>query len=116
MDLGTLTCNPRGEFWRCGQPFTMCPDKQVALAVLLSEVDEKEGASPGMKNCDGSRAPLPGLPECFGAGYPVHLPEDLNVSGTPGKALPPRNLRVRLFSHYVDYDFQCCNVTVTCKQ
>ena len=29
------------------------------------------------------------------------LPEDLNVSGTPGKLCTPRNLRVRLFSHYV---------------
>ena len=95
----------------------VCPDKRVALAVLLSEVDEKGKEHPrGMKTVT---VPVHHCPACRNVlvrGIRFILPEDLNVSGTPGKLCTPRNLRVRLFSHYVDYDFQCCNVTVTCKQ
>ena len=95
----------------------VCPEKRVALAVLLSEVDEKGKEHPrGMKTVT---VPVHHCPACRNVlvrGIRFILPEDLNVSGTPGKLCTPRNLRVRLFSHYVDYDFQCCNVTVTCKQ
>lgn len=27
--------------------------------------------------------------------------------GMPGRLCTPRNLRVRLFSHYIDFDFRC---------
>ena len=118
VDLGDTYLQSQGRILEVRATLhNVCPDKRVALAVLLSEVDEKGKEHPrGMKSVT---VPVHHCPACRNVlvrGIRFILPEDLNVSGTPGKLCTPRNLRVRLFSHYVDYDFQCCNVTVTCKQ
>lgn len=118
VDLGDTYLQSQGRILEVRATLhNVCPDKRVALAVLLSEVDEKGKEHPrGMKTVT---VPVHHCPACRNVlvrGIRFILPEDLNVSGTPGKLCTPRNLRVRLFSHYVDYDFQCCNVTVTCKQ
>ena len=118
VDLGDTYLQSQGRILEVRATLhKVCPDKRVALAVLLSEVDEKGKEHPrGMKTVT---VPVHHCPACRNVlvrGIRFILPEDLNVSGTPGKLCTPRNLRVRLFSHYVDYDFQCCNVTVTCKQ
>ena len=118
VDLGATYLQSQGRILEVRATLhNVCPDKRVALAVLLSEVDEKGKEHPrGMKTVT---VPVHHCPACRNVlvrGIRFILPEDLNVSGTPGKLCTPRNLRVRLFSHYVDYDFQCCNVTVTCKQ
>lgn len=118
VDLGDTYLQSQGRILEVRVTLhNVCPEKRVALAVLLSEVDEKGKEHPrGMKTVT---VPVHHCPACRNVlvrGIRFILPEDLNVSGTPGKLCTPRNLRVRLFSHYVDYDFQCCNVTVTCKQ
>ena len=118
VDLGDTYLQSQGRILEVRATLhNVCPEKRVALAVLLSEVDEKGKEHPrGMKTVT---VPVHHCPACRNVlvrGIRFILPEDLNVSGTPGKLCTPRNLRVRLFSHYVDYDFQCCNVTVTCKQ
>ena len=118
VDLGDTYLQSQGRILEVRATLhNVCPEKRVALAVLLSEVDEKGKEHPrGMKTVT---VPVHHCPACRNVlvrGIRFILPEDLNVSGTPGKLSTPRNLRVRLFSHYVDYDFQCCNVTVTCKQ
>ena len=118
VDLGDTYLQSQGRILEVRATLhNVCPDKRVALAVLLSEVDKKGKEHPrGMKTVT---VPVHHCPACRNVlvrGIRFILPEDLNVSGTPGKLCTPRNLRVRLFSHYVDYDFQCCNVTVTCKQ
>ena len=118
VDLGDTYLQSQGRILEVRATLhNVCPDKRVALAVLLSEVDEKGKEHPrGMKTVT---VPVHHCPACRNVlvrGIRFILPEDLNVSGTPGKLCTPRNLRVRIFSHYVDYDFQCCNVTVTCKQ
>ena len=118
VDLGDTYLQSQGRILEVRATLhNVCPDKRVALAVLLSEVDEKGKEHPrGMKSVT---VPVHHCPACRNVlvrGIRFILPEDLYVSATPGKLCTPRNLRVRLFSHYVDYDFQCCNVTVTCKQ
>ena len=118
VDLGDTYLQSQGRILEVRATLhNVCPEKRVALAVLLSEVDEKGKEHPrGMKTVT---VPVHHCPACRNVlvrGIRFILPEELNVSGTPGKLCTPRNLRVRLFSHYVDYDFQCCNVTVTCKQ
>ena len=118
VDLGDTYLQSQGRILEVRATLhNVCPDKRVALAVLLSEVDEKGKEHPrGMKTVT---VPVHHCPACRNVlvrGIRFILPEDLNVSGTPGKLCTPRNLRVRLFSHYVDYDFQCCYVTVTWKE
>lgn len=118
VDLGDTYLQSQGRILEVRATLhNVCPEKRVALAVLLSEVDEKGKEHPrGMKTVTVPVHHCPACRNILVRGIRFILPEDLNVSGTPGKLCTPRNLRVRLFSHYVDYDFQCCNVTVTCKQ
>ena len=91
VDLGTLTCNPRGEFWRCGQPFTMCAlISGWPWPCCFRRWTKREGASRGMKTVT---VPVHHCPACRNVlvrGIRFILPEDLNVSGTPGKALHPQ--------------------------
>ena len=107
VDLGDTYLQSQGRILEVRATLhNVCPDKRVALAVLLSEVDEKGKEHPrGMKTVT---VPVHHCPACRNVlvrGIRFILPEDLNVSGTPGKLCTPLNLRVRLFSHYVDYDF-----------
>lgn len=118
VDLGDTYLQSQGRILEVRATLhNVCPDKRVALAVLVSEVDEKGKEHPrGMKTVTVPTHHCPACRNVLVRGIRFILPEDLNVSGTPGRLCTPRNLRVSLFSHYVDYDFQCCNVTVTCKQ
>ena len=88
----------------------VCPNKRVALAVLLTEVD-----SAGQEYKRGMKTIL----------IPAHtkdtcqdikikcikfvLPEELDVNGLPNSICNERNFKVRFISHYIDNDFTCCN-------
>lgn len=117
VDLGDIDLQSQGRILEVRATIrNVCPDKRVALAILLSEVDKKGEEYPrGMKTVT---VPVHHCPTCRNVlvrGIRFILPEDLNVSGMPGRLCTPRNLRVRLFSHYIDFDFRCSDVTVTCK-
>lgn len=118
VDLGDTDLQSKGRILEVRATVrNVCPDKRVALAILLSEVDSKgEEHSRGMKTVTIPKHHCPTCRNVLVRGIRFILPEDLNVSGTQGRLCSPRDLRVRLFSHYVDYDFQCSDVTVTCKK
>lgn len=118
VDLGDTDLQSQGRILEVRATVrNVCPDKRVALAILLSEVDSKgEEHSRGMKTVTIPKHHCPTCRNVLVRGIRFILPEDLNVSGTQGRLCSPRDLRVRLFSHYVDYDFQCSDVTVTCKK
>lgn len=88
----------------------VCPNKRVALAVILNEVDEN-----GIEHKRGLKTmTIPAhtretcqdvLVKCI----KFVLPEDLNVSDVTDTICPERNLKVRFISHYIDNDFNCCN-------
>lgn len=93
----------------------VCPGKRVALAIVLTELDQY-----GFEHQRGLKAvtiPAHNYPTCRDVQVKCVkfvLPEDLNVSGgTPGLMCSQRNLRVRLISHNIDNDFQCCDTVVT---
>ncbi len=118
MDLGDTDLQSQGRILEVRATVrNVCPDKRVALAILLSEVDSKGEEHPrGMKTVTIPKHHCPTCRNVLVRGIRFILPEDLNVSGTQGRLCSPRDLWVRLFSHYVDYDFQCSDVTVTCKK
>ena len=118
VDLGDTDLQSQGRILEVRATVrNVCPDKRVALAILLSEVDSKGEEHPrGMKTVTIPKHHCPTCRNVLVRGIRFILPEDLNVSGTQGRLCSPRDLRVRLFSHYVDYDFQCSDVTVTCKK
>ena len=38
------------------------------------------------------------------------LPEDLDVSGSPCSICNARNFKARFIAHYIDNDFDCCDL------
>lgn len=88
----------------------VCPNRRVALAVILTEVDEQ-----GMEHKRGMKTVL----------IPAHsrescrditvrcikfvLPESLAVSGFSDSICNSRNFKARFIANYIDNDFECCN-------
>ena len=88
----------------------VCPNKRVALAVTLNEIDNCGNEyKRGMKVMT-----IPALTRETCRDVKVRcikfvLPEDLSVSGTTTSMCSTRNFRARFIAHYIDYDFECCN-------
>ena len=93
----------------------VCPGKRVALAAILTEVDEN-----GMEYQRGMKAmTIPAhnrstcrdvLVKCI----KFVVPEDLDVSGGSTQALcNPRNFKARFIAHNIDSDFRCCESVIT---
>lgn len=89
----------------------VCPRKRVALAVILTEVDEH-----GLEHNRGLKTvtlPAHNGPACrdiLVKCLRFVLPEDLNVSGGPTRSLcSTRSFKVRAIAHHVDNDFSCCD-------
>lgn len=93
----------------------VCPNRRVALAVILTEVDAN-----GLEYQRGMKAmtiPAHNSPTCrdiLVKCVKFVLPEDLDVSGKSMRSLcGPRNLKVRLIAHNIDTDYRCCEAVVT---
>lgn len=91
----------------------VCPNKRVALAVFLTEVDKNGAEHPrGMKTITIPPHDYPSCRDILVKCIKFILPEDLNVSGgTPGMLCSERNLKARIFAHNIDTDFHCCDST-----
>lgn len=93
----------------------ICPSKRVAMAVILSEVDEKGTEYPrGVKTMStpahSSQTCQNVLVKCV----KFVLPEDLDVSGGMASAIcNPQYFKARVLANYLDTDFHCCDVIVT---
>ena len=93
----------------------VCPGKRVALAAILTEVDEF-----GMEYQRGMKAitiPAHSYPTCRDVlvkCLKFVLPEDLDISGGETVAMcNPRNFRARFIAHTIDTDYRCCEAVVT---
>ena len=93
----------------------ICPGKRVAMAVILSEMDEKGAEYPrGMKTITIPAHTSATCQDVLVKCMKFVLPEDLDVSGGIDSAIcNPRYFRARVFANYIDTDFQCCDVIVT---
>ena len=93
----------------------VCPGKRVALAVILTEVDEN-----GMEYQRGMKAitlPAHSFPTCRDVlvkCIKFVVPETLDVSGGSTQAMcNPRSFKARFIAHNIDSDFRCCESVVT---
>lgn len=90
----------------------VCPQKRVALAVILTEVDED-----GMEYQRGMKAmtiPAHDSPTCRDVlvkCIKFVVPEDLSVSG--GAMCSPRSFKARFIAHNIDTDYRCCESVIT---
>ena len=87
----------------------VCPGKRIALAVFLNEVD-----ACGCEHRRGMKTlTVPAHTKCSCHDVTIRcikfvLPEDLDVSGTPGSICNTRQLKARFLANYIDNDFDCC--------
>lgn len=91
----------------------VCPNKRLALAVLLYEIDScgKEHKR-GMKTVT---VPAHSRSTCHDVTVrciKFVLPEDLDVSGKTDTLCGCRKFKAKFISNYIDDDFECCNVII----
>ena len=92
---------------------SVCPQKRVALGVLLSEVDEEGNEyKRGMKALTIPAHNRETCRDVIVRCIKFVLPEDLDVSGSPSSICDVRNLKARFIAHYIDNDFDCCELMV----
>ena len=92
----------------------LCPDKRVALGVILTEVDPQGNEYPrGTKAITVPAHHFPTCRDVLVQCIKFVLPEDLDVSGgSPFALCNTRNFKVRVIAHNIDSDFACCNGTI----
>ena len=116
VDLGDTYLESQG--WILQMDVTIknvCPGKRVALAAILTEVDEN-----GMEYQRGMKAmtiPAHSQPACRDVlvkCIKFVLPEDLDVSGGSTAAMcNQRRFKARFIAHNIDTDYRCCESVVT---
>ena len=88
----------------------ICPNKRVALAVLLSEVDSNGFEHKrGMKVMTIPAHTRETCQDIFVRCVKFVLPEDLSTDDITNSLCHERNFRARFIYHYVDNDFVCCD-------
>ena len=93
---------------------SVCPNKRVALAVMLSELDALDVEHKrGMKTLTIPAHTSDGCRDVAVRCIKFVVPEDLDVSGNGSSGCNERRFRARLIANYVDYDYECCCDTNT---
>ncbi|MGN1328074.1 MAG: VWA domain-containing protein [Eubacterium sp.] len=112
FDAGDLTFESLGRILQLDVKIkNVCPRRRVALAVALTEVDDK-----GFEHQRGLKTmTIPMHEESSCKDVVVRcikfvLPEDLDVSGGSTTSIcNKRKFKARLITHYIDNDFFCCD-------
>ena len=89
----------------------VCPNRRVALAAILTEVDDEDNEyKRGMKTMVIPAHTRETCRDVTVRCIKFVLPESLNVSGSTGTMCSTRNFKARFIAHYIDNDFECCNM------
>lgn len=113
VDMGDVELESQGRIIQMDVTLkNVCPGKRVALAAILTEVDQE-----GMEYQRGMKAmtiPAHSAPACRDVRVKCIkfvVPEDLSVSG--GMMCSPRNFKARFIAHTIDTDYRCCESMIT---
>ncbi len=113
FDLGDLSLESLGHIFQFDVTIKgVCPNKRVALAILLNEIDcNDEELTRGMKTLT-----IPALIGTTCQDVTIRcikfvLPGDLD--GTSAcEVCNTRKFKVRLIANYIDFNFKCCNLEI----
>ncbi len=87
----------------------ICPNRRVALAITLNEVDDEGNEyKRGFKTLTVPAHTSNSCRDVTIRCVKFVLPESLDVSNTPTSMCNTRNFVARCFANYIDYDFECC--------
>lgn len=115
IDLGDACLESQGRIVQLDVTVkNVCPNRRVALAVILTEVDcNGTEYQRGLKTITIPAHQYPGCRDVQVKCIKFVLPEDLNVScGIPGMMCSDRNLKARVIAHTIDTDFRCCDSVI----
>ena len=89
----------------------VCPNKRVALAAIVTEVDDEGNEyKRGLKTVTVPAHTRASCQDITIRCIKFVLPEDLDVSGDADSMCNTRNFRARFIAHYIDNDFECCDL------
>ena len=92
----------------------ICPNKRVALAAIITEVDQHGiEYKRGLKTMTVPAHTRSTCQDVTVRCIKFVLPEDLDVSGPTNSICNGRNFKARFIAHYIDNDFDCCKVQFT---
>ena len=93
----------------------VCPGKRVALAAILTEVDENGMEyQRGMKTFAIPAHNAPGCRDILVKCIKFVVPEALSVADEEiGAMCSPRQFKARFIAHNIDTDYRCCESVVT---
>ena len=113
VDLGDVFLEGQGRIIQMDATIkNVCPGKRVALAAILTELDQD-----GMEHQRGMKTmtiPAHDFPDCRDIQVKCIrfvVPEDLSLSC--GCLCSPRQFQVRLIANSIDTDFRCCESVLT---
>ncbi len=90
----------------------VCPNKRVALGIVLTEVDDEGNEYPrGVKTITIPAHDSPMCRDVLVKCVKFVLPEDLNTEqGEPSNICRTRNFIARVIAHHIDSSFECCDL------
>ena len=91
----------------------VCPGRRVALAAILTEVDnEGNEYKRGLKTMVIPAHTRESCRDVTVRCIKFVLPESLDVSGSAAAICNTRNFKARFIAHYIDNDFDCCDMNL----
>ena len=113
VDLGDVYLESQGRIIQMDVTIkNVCPGKRVALAAILTEVDQNDMEyQRGMKAVTIPPHSAPACRDVLAKCIKFVVPEDLNVSG--GAMCGPRRFKARFLANNVDTDYRCCESVIT---
>ena len=116
VDLGEISLESQGCIIQMNVTIkNVCPGKRVALAAILTEVDEHGiEYQRGMKTLTIPAHNAGTCKDVLVQCIKFVVPEDQDVStGTPEGMCSPRNFKARFIAHTMDTDYRCCESVLT---
>ncbi len=110
FDAGDLALDSLGRIVQLDVTLlNICPNRRVALAITLNEVDDEGNEHKrGFKTLTIPAHTASSCRDVTIRCVKFVLPESLDVSNTPTAMCDTRNFVARCFANYIDYDFECC--------
>lgn len=110
FDAGDVVIDSQGRILQLTVTLkNVCPGKRVALAVILTEVDDQDHEyKRGIKTILVPAHSRTGCTDVTVRCVKFVLPEELRVDGSSDTMCKQRKFRARFLANYVDTDFACC--------
>ena len=110
FDAGDLALESMGRILQLDVTLrNVCPNRRVALAILVNEVDENgQEYKRGMKTMTIPAHTRAACQDVLVRCVKFVLPESLAVPGPANSICGERAFRCRMIANYIDHDFNCC--------